>query len=291
VKTSEGVGSAQSSKPHVAAITRLRFFPSNEVILAASMDMSISVISAIDHSVPRKLNGHSRPVTDLAIIERGRNVASSGKDGTVRLWDVGAGKQIGLMGVERYSPILRIASGSSYQISNGTTTNAEQVTEEETGGEVGTSGKMLWCALQSGRFTVLDLGTKTLIFTSSEGRVPISSIACSADKQLLATGSQNGVVAIYDTRTLGGAKQQPLHCCKRNGASIEDMTFGPSQNGEEAEILIATSDGLPYRLMLGSEGPRVGEELIGYDCDPVRAICCVGDSVWTAGDDGIVRRY
>lgn len=56
--------------------------------------MSLSVISAVDMSVPRKLKGHSRSVTDTAILERGKNVVSCAKDGTVRLWDVGAGKQI-----------------------------------------------------------------------------------------------------------------------------------------------------------------------------------------------------
>ena len=88
-------GSSKTGKPHVSSITSLKFFPSNEVLLASSMDMSVSVISATDlTNVPRRFKGHSRSVTDTAIVEQGKNVVSCAKDGTVRLWDVGGGKQI-----------------------------------------------------------------------------------------------------------------------------------------------------------------------------------------------------
>ena len=197
-----------------------------------------------------------------------------------------------MMGVEGYSPVRRMVLGtSSMQPTNVMHTNGDSAPEENASGEVGTAGKILCCALQSGRFTILDLESKSTIFTSSTPDGALSSIAHDSNKQLLATGSENGIISLYDMRTLGTGNPNPLYRCKRNGACIEDMSFAPSKNGAEADLLLATTDGLPFRLTLCADGPHVKEELVGHDCDPVRVVQYSNGAVWTAGDDGIVRRY
>ncbi|KIO29913.1 hypothetical protein M407DRAFT_161144 [Tulasnella calospora MUT 4182] len=283
----------KTGKPHVSSITSLRFFPSSEVILAGSLDMSISVISAVDLSVPRKLKGHSRGVTDAAIVERGRNVVSCAKDGTVRLWDVGGNKQIRMMGVESWSPILKMAFGATPQALNSTPngTTEPALLEEE----VGTQGKLLCCALQSGRFTLLDLGSKSPIYTSPASSSPaLHSIALSDN--YIATGSANGLICLYDIRNLGSGTTEGeglLFRCRRNGATIEDLSFVESSPSSTAtpDLVVATVDGLPFRLGNNGDKPHVVEELAGNDCDPLRVVRVLGDKVWTAGDDGLVRCY
>ncbi|KAG9050658.1 hypothetical protein FS837_003385 [Tulasnella sp. UAMH 9824] len=291
ISASSSSAPPKTGKPHVSSITTLRFFPSSEVILAGSLDMSISIISAADLSVPRKLKGHSRGVTDTAIVERGRNVVSCAKDGTVRLWDVGGNKQIRMMGVESWSPILKMAFGATPQslTPNGTT---EPVLGE---GEVGTQDKLLCCALQSGQFTLLDLGSKSPVYTSpASSSSALHSIALSDN--CLATGSANGLINLYDIRNLGSGTTEGeglVFRCKRNDATIEDLSFtGPSPSSTGIpDLVVATVDGLPFRLGYNGDKPHVVEELVGNDCDPVRVVRVLGDKVWAAGDDGLVRCY
>ena len=156
--------------------------------------------------------------------------------------------------------------------------------------EVDTSEKVAFCALQDGSYEAFDLGTKLPVFHSgpSRGSSPLSSIAYSAEASLVATGSSNGIISVYDTRAMNA----PLLSFNRNGASVEDLIFLSSQDGAVG-LAVATDDGLPYIADVRPEGPSVYAELVGTDCDAVRNIRVRPGSreVWTAGDDGIVRRY
>ncbi|KAG8946647.1 hypothetical protein FRC04_011541 [Tulasnella sp. 424] len=281
--TSSSSAPPKTGKPHVSSITSLRFFPSSEVILAGSLDMSVSIISAVDLSVPRKFKGHSRAVTDTAIVERGRNVVSCAKDGTVRLWDVGGNKQIRMMGVESWSPILKMAFGATPQALHSTANGTTEPALAE--GEVATQDKLLCCALQSGRFTLLDLGSKSPVYTSpgpSASSPALHSIALSDN--YLATGSVNGLISLYDLRNLGSGTTEDaglLFRCKRNAATIEDLAFaeGSPESTGVPDLLVATVDGLPFRLGYGGGRPQVVEELAGNDCDPLRVVRVSGDKM------------
>ncbi|KDQ18802.1 hypothetical protein BOTBODRAFT_476482 [Botryobasidium botryosum FD-172 SS1] len=286
----------RKSKPHLSTILSLRFFPSSRVLLSASADFSLAVISADLEStleplsVVRMLKGHSKGVTGSEIVERGRNVLSCSRDGTVKLWDVGGGQTIRTMGVDKYSAINGISIGDT--ISNWSAPPVSQPSDNEEQPvpatlderEVGTSSKLLFCALQSGRFQALELGTKLPIYLSPSSTTgPLQCIAYSSQHSRLATGSSTGVVTLYDIRSLSS----PLYTFRRNTASIEDLVFTPT-----GQIVVATDDGLPYRADVPTGAPRVIEELVGGNCDAVRAIAVgMNDDVWTAWDDGLIRRY
>jgi proteasomal ATPase-associated factor 1 len=160
--------------------------------------------------------------------------------------------------------------------------------------EVDTSDKVVYCAQGNGCFEAFDLGTKLSVYHSpSASHGSLESIVYSPTHSLLATGSVNGVVTVYDTRSLAS----PLLRFQRNTASVEDLTFVMSPTSGNANVTdiglaIATSDGLPYIANIRPEGVSVKAELIGTDCDGVRCVKVGEDgAVWTAGDDGIVRRY
>lgn len=97
-------------------------------------------------------------------------------------------------------------------------------------------------------------------------------------------------MTLYDTRNLA----TQLTSFSRLETVIEDIAF--VQNGDSSVgLAIATSDGLPYVASVLPEGPMVSAELVGVDCDPVRNIKARlnGNNmeVWSASDDGVVRRY
>lgn len=289
-------------------VATVRFFPSSRALLTASLDFSLSILPAdlptfssepIRIAPVRMLKGHTRGVTATAIISRGRTVLSSSTDATLRVWDVSSGTQIRTMGSRSFVPIQAISAGERAEAAFTPPPHGEEAGTAVSldPREVDTADKVVYCALSNGAFEVFDLGTKLSVFrspipTPSSSHNALESICYSPKHNLLATGSLNGVVSVYDTRSLTA----PLARFKRNAASIEDLAFvSSSADGREQEVglAIATQDGLPYLANVQPEGPSVRTEIIGTDCDATRCVRAgPGEgNVWTAGDDGIVRKY
>ena len=152
--------------------------------------------------------------------------------------------------------------------------------------EVDTMGKVVFAALQNGSFEVFDLGTKNPVHKYEDGKRALNAISYSAVHNLVVTGSTHGVVTVFDTRQLS----TPLTSFTRNQASIEDI--GIRGHATEVEVVVVAEDGLPYVAGVRPDGPQVRTELIGSDCDAVRMVRVTENgAVWTAGDDGIVRKY
>jgi proteasomal ATPase-associated factor 1 len=152
--------------------------------------------------------------------------------------------------------------------------------------EVETTGKVVFAALQNGSFEVFDLGTKKSVHNHEVGKRALNAISYSATHDLLVTGSVDGVVTVFDTRQVS----TPLTSFARNRAPIEGL--GIRGHTMETEVVIVTEDGLPYVAGVRPDGPQVRTELIGSDCEAVRTVrVAENGAIWTAGDDGIVRRY
>ncbi|KAI0090242.1 WD40 repeat-like protein [Irpex rosettiformis] len=301
--TYSSVAHSIARKTHLSVVTSLRFFPSSRVLLTSSTDFSLSILPAdlpdpspepVRVSPVRTLKGHTRAVTSSAIIARGRTILSASKDASLRLWDVSSGTQIRMICTKNLTSINAISAGEkSESVFTPPPDDISSSPPEPNADprEVETADKVVWSALANGNFEVFDLNTKLPVYYY-EPPTPrpssLESIAYSSAHSLLATGSLNGVVMVYDTRSLG----TPLTSFKRNGASIEDVAFISSTSSGEVGLAIATSDGLPYVASIRPEGPSVRAELIGTDCDGVRCVRVGSEgTVWTAGDDGIVRRY
>jgi len=286
---------------HVAYVSSLRFFPSSRVLLTAGADFTLHILPAeqVEAVVPvspvRTLKGHTRVVTDTAIVSKGRNVLSSAKDGTIRLWDVGTGKSIKTIGSIGWAGINAITLGETGSTVFGQPhpdgedhpiISASQANTFIDPQEVETTEKVVFAALQNGSFEAFDLGTKNSVHNYRVGKRALSAISYSVGHDLLVTGSTDGVVTVFDTRQLSS----PLTSFTRNRASIEGL--GIRGHTAETEVVIVTEDGLPYVAGVRPDGPQVHAELAGSDCDPVRTVrIAENGAIWTAGDDGVVRRY
>ncbi|KAJ7579144.1 WD40-repeat-containing domain protein [Mycena floridula] len=289
----------QISRAHKSTVTSLHFFPSNRVLLTSGADFSLNILSAELQETPstnpkvlepvRTFRGHTRGVTASAIVARGKNILSSSSDGTCRLWDVASGSQISMMsaGEGQFSSITGMALGDRGQAELGRVRpDGEELPEVVDPREVETSDKLVFCSLASGSFEGFDLRSKRSVHATSLGP-PLTAIAYSPESSLLATGSSNGLVTIHDTRALSS----PLTSFTRNTASIEDLTFVPGSS-VDAVLFVSPSDALPYVATVRPQGPNVLAEIIGGDCDTVKAIRPQNSTeFWTAGDDGIVRLY
>ena len=327
-----------TQKLHVSTILSLRFFPSSKVLLSASSDFSLNVISTAIPSgendipllaVPRVLKGHKGGVTDTAIIGVGRDVLSCSKDGSIRLWDVAEARKTGSsLASDGFKPIMKMAVSSRTVANSGNEAWSGLLPPNGEPREVAPGprdvsdnnlpGNVIYAALSDGTFNVFDLRARSLIYSSPKSMSSnpsnsgLSAIAYDARSHILATGSQHGIVALFDTRylpapstssgTSSSSSAAVLLSFQRSNASIDDLLFVPPTAYSAIEthphLLVAPADGFPFRASVHPNGPRVVEEYIGFADEGVKVVRMtrrdgagvLGD-VWCAGDDGIVRRY
>lgn len=180
---------------------------------------------------------------------------------------------------------------------------AATTTENSAGGSI-ESGHVVYAALQNGTFNVFDARAGVVVYKSPslpKGSSPLLSIAHSSSSNLLVTGAASGVVHIYDLRSLSPSSSSTtssdadtLLTFKRSDSAINDLRF---LSGSPASLLVATGDGFPYRVSLFGTAPAIEEEYVAHDDQGIQVIRArEGTSgeemtIWTAGDDGIVRRY
>ncbi|KAI5481384.1 proteasomal ATPase-associated factor 1 [Pseudohyphozyma bogoriensis] len=267
---------------HVGDVRDVAFFPSNEVVLTASSDMSIRVFSAIDGSNPRTLTGHTKAVTAIAILGVGRVVASASLDGSIKLWTVGTAECLSTI---RFTQPINSLAVATLPDPNGV--EAELLSPDIPPNLVALVGHL------NGSISVVSLSNKEPTIRSLDGgSSPLYAIAVDAERRLVAAGSRDGTIAIFDlssstpSATEGAQGEPPILTFKRSSSTILSLSFVSST------LLVGSADGLPFRVALGSDdgSVRVVEEFAGLDCDP--AVVKERDGfVWVAAGDGKLRKY
>jgi eukaryotic-like serine/threonine-protein kinase len=76
-----------------APATRLRFRPDGQLLAVACQD-GAALLLPLDGGAPRRLDGHTGALWDVAFSPDGRLLASAGSDWTVRLWRVDTGQPV-----------------------------------------------------------------------------------------------------------------------------------------------------------------------------------------------------
>jgi proteasomal ATPase-associated factor 1 len=231
------------------------------------------------------------------MIGRGRAIISASMDGTIRIWNVSTGEE---------ETLVHSASGVGVGISqifldpNGSSGDTDPSTN-------GT----LYAALHDGSFEVLKLDgsqkpPKLVHEFRSErsghgalNTIAVSSPTAAVEEKYIAVGSAKGVVTIYNASSYAS-----FHF-RRSDASIESLTFvSLPGNSPKLGLVITTADGLPWIAEFPTLSHTKGDlemkvtvyaELAGGDVDAVRVVSVHTSTsvteIWTAGDDGIVRRY
>jgi proteasomal ATPase-associated factor 1 len=225
--------------------------------------MSLRIYSAVTGVNPRVLRGHSRAITATHILGVGRQVLSASKDGSVRLWNVGAGSEEKAWRLKQPVDALVVVDGEP---------------AAALGAEV-----VAIAATADGSLTgfSLDAESEEPLFTTPPTDSKLITATYSPSLGLIATGHGDGTITFRRLSNLF----EPVTMVRRNEASVYSLAFdGPS-------LLVGTASGLPARLSISDTVEvEVAEEFAGWEAVGVEA-WAVGEGAWCAGADGVLRRY
>ncbi|CAO3569293.1 unnamed protein product [Mortierella alpina] len=243
-------------KGHLQYVTSCRFFPSGQVVLSGGGDFLLKIWSAMDGRCAVTMTGHTKPISDTAIIDRGRNVLSSSNDGSVRLWEVASGSTI---------RILAQLDGKVNAIALDTWTTPLEAKTPASSMEIGTEGKVVIAVSENGTLHGLDVRASEEAFQrKSFQSTPLRACAYSAKHSIVASGTSDGVVEIFDIRKTDGV----LNRFQRGTAGISSLSFTEEANGNDPQLVVGCDDsGLYETKSLWEETIQVKREYVGFDLD------------------------
>lgn len=221
-------------------------------------------------------------MTALHILGKGRQVVSASLDGSLIIWNVAAATPIST--IRFTQPVHALAIGSILTEDP----IAEAVDNELPRGQIAIVGH------SNGSASVIDLSLSTPpIRELAAGSSPLFAVAYDPETHLVAAGSRNGTISIFDLSRpapLDGSADGPILSFMRSTSPISSLSFsvkGPT-------LLVGTEDGLPCRISLGLESGdgqvKVLEEFVGGDCENVVVREREG-AVWIGAGDGALRRF
>ncbi|KAF8929427.1 hypothetical protein BGZ58_008951, partial [Dissophora ornata] len=143
--------------------------------------------------------------------------------------------------------------------------------------EVGTEGKLVIAASENGSLYGLDVRASEEAFQRrSYNRSPLRACAFSARSSLIATGTTEGVVEIFDIRKT----DQVLNRFQRGSAGISSLVFSAGIDAaEQGPHLIVGGDDSGLYETKSVKGPTIEleREYVGYDLDgPAQARLVAG---------------
>ncbi|WVW83404.1 hypothetical protein I302_105423 [Kwoniella bestiolae CBS 10118] len=280
---------------HVGDVRDVRWFPSGEVILTASSDLSIRIYGR-DGINPRTLRGHTRAITSIHILGLGRQVISASKDGTIRLWDVSKGEEVKrwLVGLES-----RMTIEGMLLIDQPSSINTLGLEEERVMLLNVQDG--VWVQPFSsddrgdGWFIRNDFGSQLISIDERDGVVVLgymSGVVEIMDLGRLRKPSSSIDPALYEGKE---GRVDRIKRIRRNESPIYSLHLAPSGDRDQLDLYVGTSSGLPCLLNIRVREDRfeveIKDELAGWEASGVECWGKVGENVWCAGGEGGLRRY
>ncbi|PLW36485.1 hypothetical protein PCANC_19262 [Puccinia coronata f. sp. avenae] len=281
--------SHRTGRGHLSDITSCQFFPSGEVILTTSINMSARIYSI--HPDPRQPGStslmmnvrsftapHSCDVSAAGIIGKGKEIVTACRDGKLRIWNVADSTVM----TEGSWPGASSVSARGIHVApkrflDSTGTPAPLIASQSQD-----SPLFLVLALLSGALHFADLPSlkpiklRTSCITMDHAAdSPIEALAVLRSAKLISWGTRTGTVSLT-----------PLASWRCTTAAVNSLQFV----NHDAALLVAGNNGLPYRISFATPQPVILEEFAGYNCDPVAAIClsCTHGQVFSAGKEGNV---
>jgi WD40 repeat protein len=192
-------------------VTALAVGPDGHLVISAGYDIAVinvKVWNTMTGTV-RTLRGHLGAVLDVAISPDGQRLATTGWDGTARVWNLASGAAEELLiepnataavafdpmrprlaVIDPFEPEVRLIDATGETV--GTLPHRFLVTDVE----FFPDGSLLATAMEDGEVTIWD--SETLTVVRSYGARSLD-LAVSRQGDLLATAGEDGVVRVWDT--------------------------------------------------------------------------------------------
>jgi WD40 repeat protein len=229
-----------STVTHLTHVCALAFSPDGRRLVSADDHGIVKVSNAATGTVLHVLKGHRFQVWSAAFSPDGQQIATGGRDGTVKLWGATTGPRNDLAGPQWFfrGPTSRRVTLSPDGRRVAGFLGPCQVWDTATGRLLNSFSKSTWgafspdgrhIALQDERdVTIWDLDTQRAVL-----RIPgpvsrrLPSLAFSPDGRLLARGTSEPVVEIWDVSRETGDVTRPLTSLKSEGRGVQVVAFSP----------------------------------------------------------------
>ncbi|XP_050435955.1 proteasomal ATPase-associated factor 1-like [Adelges cooleyi] len=251
---------------HYGDIYCCRWFPSVEVVLSCGADLRIKIWSAHTGECAMTLQGHTSTVTDLAIVERGRNIISVSKDGTAKLWHVASGKV--LDNLIKLDTSINCCSLNKLKHRN---LGERKIPTTET--EVGTDDKVLFIGCENGILSMIGIYSREII-VSSKLDVAVNACLINDDSRLFA-GCNDGRVLLLDDNLV------TLYTVNDTTSPVKCMCIFKDR------IVSGHADG--SCVARSNSGKKT--YFTGTNSDSIYDVNTDGRFLYTACRDGIIRKY
>jgi len=212
----------QTLTGHSKAVNAVAFSPEGKLLASGGGDNTIKLWNAVSGRELQTLSGHSEAVNAVVFSPDEKVFASGSWDETIRLWDVDTWHE--LRTLSGHSAINSVTfSPNSELLASGDATSV-RLWDVKSGrvlrsfkGEIPDlvpsvtftpDGRNLVSVIFLGVISVWDVATGRLLLTRDEGSGGDTSVAISKNGKVLARGSQDGTVKLWEVAR--GPKLRPL---------------------------------------------------------------------------------
>ena len=278
-------------KGHTGNVVDIDFSPDSTRVATASLDHTGRIWDAATGAPKLVLAGQEKGVDTAEFSPDGATVATAGQDGTTRLWDATTGLELRritgfteLVNSAFWSPDGKtLVTGSDeglvkiWRLDPGRSLDDGQVISVARFG----AGGALVVATQAGAVEAWDSAGRVLHRYDTQGS-PVLSLAVSRDRSLIAAGSEDGKVVVYDS-----AAAAPPHVLNAGAGEIRGVGFTPdgkqlvSAGADGRLTLWEVASGQPVRnaTFSGNEGKAMAilaGRPAGRHIEPATATCGFG---------------
>ena len=215
--------------------------PDNKQIASSNDEQTIQLWGVAQNKIERVLTGHNKSVWSVAYSQDNRFLASASDDGTVRIWNLGTGKLhrtiqsdtwfwtvafsphssiLATAGADYTIKFWNVATGKVVKTFNGHTEIVRHITFDSEGEHLASCGMD-----NTARVWRMDTGECVSIFNHAS---PVSSVAFSPTRSLLATGNDDNIVRLWDFST-----GQIVQSFESHTGWVQSVAFSLSEDGRE----------------------------------------------------------